>query len=85
MMAQNAAMSMMGGMGMGGMGMGGMGMGGMGMGGMGMGGMAGQPQFMGPWTQMQNPLSNQVCFSSRSFLMFIALTHTHTDSGSRLQ
>ena len=53
MMAQNAAMSMMGGMG-------GMGMGGMGMGGMGMGGMAGQPQFMGPWTQMQNPLSNQI-------------------------
>ena len=58
MMAHQAEMSMMGGMGMG---MGGMGMGGMGMGGMQMGG--GMPGFMGPWTQMsqmQSPLSNQI-------------------------
>ena len=63
MMAHQAEMSMMGGMGMGmgGNGMGGMGMGGMGMGGMQMGG--GMPGFMGPWTQMgqmQSPLSNQI-------------------------
>ncbi len=68
MIAHQAEMSMMGGMGMGmgGNGMGGMGMGGMGMGGMGMGGMqmgGGMPGFMGPWTQMgqmQSPLSNQI-------------------------